>query len=354
MANSSAPLLELVDLEVRFQTWRGVVQAVRGVSLKINHNEIVGLIGESGAGKSVTGRSIMNLLTTRPGITGGQILVEGQDILTMAPSELDRIQGNAVTYISQDPLSSLNPVFTIGEQLIDAIIWSTQDNERSRSSWIYGPLKRLTPEERSKTKKAERRSVESLARVGLSDAERHMRDYPHQLSGGMRQRVLIAMALVKQPKLLIADEPTTALDVTVQAQILNLIKRLSESEGLAVLYISHDLSVVAQLCDRVAVMYAGHIVELADTKTLYRQPVHPYTSALLAVTSGNVRAEDLYEIPGEVVDMLDPPVGCAFHPRCPLAQESCRTENPLLKEIEEGHWVACPPGTDLYRNRNQS
>lgn len=347
MAGVEQALLEIQDLHVHFRTWRGTVQAVRGINLRIGHNEILGLIGESGSGKSVTGRAILNLLTTPPGVVGGSILYEGQDILKMSPAELERVQGKAFTMISQDPLSSLNPVFTIGEQMADAIVWSELTGTRPASGQAVKLLDRSSPEGRARAQRARQQARTILSRVGLPAPERQLNAYAHQLSGGMRQKVLIAMALVNHPKLLIADEPTTALDVTIQAQILNLIKRLSRAEHLSVLYISHDLSVVASLCDRVAVMYAGQIVEQAPTRTLFQNPVHPYTRALLRLVSGQTKAGDLYEIPGEPPDMVHPPPGCAFHPRCPLAQPQCREFVPPLLQVEEGHWVACPPAVEL-------
>lgn len=333
-------LLEIRDLQVQFYTWRGIVYALGGVDLRIGHNEIVGLIGESGSGKSVTGRSILDMLATPPGIVGGEILFEGQDILKLARVELDRVQGKEIAMISQDPLSSLNPVFTVGDQMTDAIVWSTLTGQRLGKGSIPKLIDRWTPAGRLRASVARQEAEDLLSRVGLPAPKRQLREYPHQLSGGMRQRVLIAMALVSHPKLLIADEPTTALDVTIQAQILNLIKHLSRSEGLSVLYISHDLSVVAQLCDKVAVMYAGRIVEQASALRLFRSPLHPYTQALLEAVSDR-KAGAFREISGEVPDMLAPPPGCRFNPRCPVAQGDCRRLKPALEEIEPGHWVAC-------------
>ncbi len=335
-------LLAVENLQVQFRTWRGMVHAVNGISFRIYDNEIVGLIGESGSGKSVTGRSILNMTTGEPGIVGGSIRFEGLDILQTSRHEQDRICGLVISMISQDPLSSLNPVFTIGEQLIDAILRTRFDAQ----PWdIVKMIDRQTPAGRLRAKEASLEATRAIARVGLPDPERQLRLYPHQLSGGMRQRVLIAIALVSHPKLLIADEPTTALDVTVQAQILNLIGRLARSEGMSVLYISHDLSVVAQLCNRVMVMYAGQIVEQASTKALFREPIHPYTQGLIAAVSG-LKAGELEEIRGEPPDMIDPPAGCAFHPRCPLAQAQCRQFMPPLEKAGPTHFVACPPSLE--------
>ena len=333
-------LLEIRDLRVQFYAWRGIVYALRGVNLHIGHNEIVGLIGESGSGKSVTGRSIMNMLSTPPGIVGGEILFEGKDILKISRAELDRVQGKEIAMVSQDPLSSLNPVFTIGDQMTDAIVWSKLTVEPPSQGSIAKLIDRWTPGGHARAEMAMQEAEELLSRVGLPAPKRQLLEYPHQLSGGMRQRVLIAMALVGRPKLLIADEPTTALDVTIQAQILNLIKQLSGSEGLSVLYISHDLSVVAQLCDRIAVMYAGQIVEQASALKLFTKPLHPYTQALLEAVL-DLKAGTFREIPGEVPDMLAPPPGCGFSPRCVEAEAYCRQCEPTLKEIESGHWVAC-------------
>lgn len=333
-------LVEIRDLQVQFYTWRGIVHALDGVDLRIGYNEVVGLIGESGSGKSVTGRSILNMLTTEPGITGGEILFEGRDILRLSQAELDHLQGKKIALVSQDPLSSLNPVFTVGDQMRDAVVWSMLGGQGSGKGSLAKLLDRWTPRGRTRTKMANQVAEGLLERVGLPAPERQLKEYPHQLSGGMRQRVLIAMALVSHPKLLIADEPTTALDVTIQAQILNLIRSLSQSEGLSVLYISHDLSVVAQLCDKVAVMYAGRIVEQASALELFQAALHPYTKALLEAVSDR-KGGAFREIPGEVPDMLAPPSGCRFHPRCPEVYDACQRHRPVLKEIEPGHWAAC-------------
>ncbi|HBY94670.1 MAG TPA: peptide ABC transporter ATP-binding protein [Chloroflexi bacterium] len=338
-------LLEIIDLRVQFRTWRGTVQALERVSLRVARNEIVGLIGESGSGKSVTGLSILNLLPAPPGIVGGEIWFEGRNLLSLPQQELERIQGKKIAVISQDPLSSLNPVFTVGEQLIDAILWADLVESDPAYASILKLVDRWSRAGRTRVKRAQERACELLAQVGLPSPKRQLRAYPHELSGGMRQRVSIAIALSSKPTLVIADEPTTALDVTVQAQILNLLKELAVSHGLSMLYISHDLSVVAQLCDRVAVMYAGQIVEHGSAEQLFQNPQHPYTRALLQAVIEH-RAGEFLEIPGEVPDMVAPPLGCHFHPRCPLAQALCQQFEPELEEIEAAHWVACPPALE--------
>jgi oligopeptide/dipeptide ABC transporter ATP-binding protein len=336
------PLLAVENLQVQFRTWRGIVRAVNGISFRIHDNEIVGLIGESGSGKSVTGRSILNMVVAEPGIVGGSVWFEGRNVFQMSRREQDQLRGLAIAMISQDPLSSLNPVFTIGEQLVDAILRARLNEQ----AWDDVRLiDKYTVAGRRRAKQAYLEAARAIARVGLPDPERQLRLYPHQLSGGMRQRVLIAMALASHPRLLVADEPTTALDVTVQAQILKLMGQLARSEGMSVLYVSHDLSVVAQLCDRVMVMYAGRIVEQASANALFREPLHPYTRGLIDAVSG-LKAGALKEIPGEPPDMIEPPAGCAFHPRCPLAQAQCRRFVPPLEKVGPTHFVACPPSLE--------
>ena len=333
-------ILEIKDLRVQFYTWRGVVQALCGVNLRIGRNEIIGLIGESGCGKSVTGLSILNLLSSPPGIVGGEIWFEDKNLLEIPKGELQLIQGKKIAMVSQDPLSSLNPVFTVGEQLTDAILWVHLNEAGVDRSSTFKLADRWTRGARERVKWAKESACEALTRVGLPSPKQQLRTYPHELSGGMRQRVLIGMALVSNPELLIADEPTTALDVTVQAQILNLIKDLADSQGLSVLYISHDLSVIAQLCDKVSVMYAGQIVEQTSSLKLFQNPLHPYTKALLQAVLYH-KAGAFVEIPGEVPDMIAPPAGCHFHPRCSEAFSLCQQHEPVLEEVEQDHWVAC-------------
>lgn len=337
-------LVDVQDLHVKFKTWRGIVHALRGVNLRIYEGEILGLIGESGSGKSVTGRSIMDLLEGRPGVVGGSVFFDDRDVFKMSRKQLDKIQGREISMVSQDPSSSLNPVFTVGTQLGDGLRNFLRRARRDRANG---------GEHAAKSRRAEQgwvkdRSTEMLRRVGFVEPDRHLREYPHQLSGGMCQRVLLAMALLSKPKLLIADEPTTALDVTIQAQILRLIKNLSRDTGTTVLYITHDLSVVAQLCDRVAVMYAGKIVETAPVEQLFRTPVHPYTKALLSLVAEE-NADNVIEIPGAPPDMIRVPSGCAFHPRCFLAREECQQIVPHLSPVDSVHDVACPPGLEKLR-----
>ncbi|SMC25956.1 peptide/nickel transport system ATP-binding protein [Desulfacinum hydrothermale DSM 13146] len=314
-------LLRIQDLSVRFFTYQGVVRALEGVWLSVRRGEILGLVGETGCGKSVLARSILRLIADPPGkISGGRILFKGRDLLALPMKEMRRIRGNDISMIFQEPMTSLNPVFTVGNQMEEVV--------------------RL--HQKVSRKAARRICVEMLTQVRMPDAEAVLRKYPHELSGGMRQRVMIALELSCRPDLLIADEPTTALDVTVQAQVLHILSDLTRARETSVLFITHDLGVVAHLCDRVAVMYAGKIVETAPVEALFQSPRHPYTRGLLAaVPSLDEDREFLASIPGVVPGLIDPPGGCRFHPRCDGAGEPCRRMEPAGVEVGEDHWVFC-------------
>jgi len=316
-------LLRVDDLRTHFFTLDGVTRAVDGVSFSVEAGETLGIVGESGCGKSVTALSIMRLLPAKLGrIVSGAIRFEGQDLLTLSEAEMRDIRGNRIAMIFQEPMTSLNPVLTIGDQIAEAAIIHQQ---KSRSD-------------------AMAHTVEMLRLVRIPDAERRVRDYPHQFSGGMRQRVMIAMALCCNPKLLIADEPTTALDVTIQAQILKLMLELKGRFGAAVMLITHDLGVVAETCQRVIVMYAGRKVEEAPVLELFDRPMHPYTRGLMASVPRRrleKSARRLQEIPGIVPSLREPIPGCPFAPRCGFATDRCRGEAPPLMEHAAGHWAAC-------------
>ncbi|MBX9961485.1 MAG: ABC transporter ATP-binding protein [Burkholderiales bacterium] len=317
----SAPLLEVRDLQTHFFTRAGVAKAVDGVSFDIAAGETLALVGESGCGKSVTAFSILRLIADPPGrIVGGRILFEGQDLLALTAAQMRTVRGNRIAMIFQEPMTALNPVFTIGDQIVEAVV---QHRVLDR-------------------KAAWRRTVELLERVRIPDAARRAYEYPHRLSGGLRQRAMIAMALACEPKLLIADEPTTALDVTIQAQILDLIDELKRETGMGVLLITHDLGVVAQHAQRVAVMYAGRIVEQAPIADLFADPQHPYTRGLLAsIPRGGAASARLTEITGMVPALTAMPAGCAFQPRCPLAFGRCGRDRPELSSNQANRRVAC-------------
>ncbi len=317
----AAPLLEIKRLSVQFFTHQGVVRALEEVDLAIQPGEIMGLVGETGCGKSVMARSILRLIPQPPGtISGGVILFKGEDILRVRPRRLREIRGNRISMIFQEPMSSLNPVFTVGNQMEEVIILH----------------------QRVDRKKARGIAVEMLQQVNMPDPAQVLTKYPHELSGGMRQRVMIAMELSCRPDLLIADEPTTALDVTVQAQVLTILVDLVKRLGTSVLFISHDLGVIAQLCDRVSVMYAGRIVETAPVTRLFAAPRHPYTRGLLqAIPPLDGDHELLQVIPGVVPHLVDPPAGCRFHPRCAERFSPCDSAVPQLREVDAGHAVAC-------------
>jgi oligopeptide/dipeptide ABC transporter ATP-binding protein len=316
-------MLSIRDLKTHFRTPQGVARAVDGISIEMGPGEVMGVVGESGCGKSVMALSILGLLPCPPAIfAGGEIFFKNQDILKLSPDELRRLRGDQISMIFQEPMSALNPVFTVGDQLMEVFR-------------VHRSLGRS---------EALKNSIDMLAKVGVPAPERRVREYPYQLSGGMRQRVMIAMALACRPALLLADEPTTALDVSIQAQILELMLELKEELGTAILLITHDLGVVAEMTRRVAVMYTGKIMEEASTLDLFDQPLHPYTRGLMAsipLADASFETDALNEIKGVVPSVTGLPPGCHFEPRCPDAVEICRTTPPLLEEIRPGHRVAC-------------
>jgi peptide/nickel transport system ATP-binding protein len=316
------PLLQIRGLKTYFQTEAGTAKAVDGVDLDIFPGEVVGLVGESGSGKSVTALSVLRLIPDPPGKISGSILFKGRDLLKLSWDEIHAVRGKEISMIFQEPMTSLNPVFTIGMQLMEAVLGH----------------------ERVSRKEAFRRSVDMLEQVEIPDPASRMNDYPQQFSGGMRQRVMIAMALACNPSILIADEPTTALDVTIQAQILELMLRVKDQrQDAAILLITHNLAVVAETCNRVIVMYGGKIQEVAAVKELFRNPLHPYTRGLLASlpTVDGDRQKRLSAIPGSVPSILDLPVGCKFETRCSERIEKCILIEPQLIESSPGHWVRC-------------
>jgi len=319
---SEASLLEVRDLKTHFHTDDGVVHAVNGVSFAIDEGETLGIVGESGCGKTVTALSILRLIPEPPGkIVSGQALFQQRDLLAVGSKEMCEVRGRKIGMIFQDPMTSLNPVLTIGQQITEALeLHLGMDSQQARE-----------------------RAIELLQLVGIPEAEERVDDYPHQFSGGMRQRAMIAMALSCNPYLLIADEPTTALDVTIQAQIIELVKRLKREIGLAVIWITHDLGIIAGLADRVLVMYAGSVVESADVRDLYKDPRHPYTLGLLASIPRLDEAgrKALTPIEGIPPDLINVPSGCPFHPRCGYAIDYCSLTMPELRKVGEGHMVAC-------------
>lgn len=318
----AANLLEVNNLKTYFYTRGGVVKAVDGVSFAMQPGETLGVVGESGCGKSVTALSVMRLVADPPGkIVAGEINFEGENILEKSQKELTDIRGSKISMIFQDPMTSLNPVFTVGYQIAETVKRHRKDVSNEQS-W--------------------RRAVEMLDLVRIPDAKKRAKSYPHEFSGGMRQRVMIAIALACNPQLLIADEPTTALDVTIQAQVLELMKGLSQEFGTAVMLITHDLGVVAGTCQHVNVMYAGHIVESAPVKQIFETPAHPYTIGLLQSIPrvDGTRGSRLTPIPGQPPDLINPPVGCPYAARCPRVQARCRQERPELITVGRGRQVA--------------
>jgi peptide/nickel transport system ATP-binding protein len=317
----SEPLLVVENLQTHFFTDDGVVRAVDGVSFEIQPRETLAVVGESGSGKSVTSLSILRLVPAPPGrIVGGSIRFKGRELLDLPPAAMRAIRGKEISMIFQEPMTSLNPVFTCGDQIAEALVLHEKLDRRS----------------------ARARTIEMLQRVGIPSPAQRVDEYPHQMSGGMRQRVMIAMALACKPSLLIADEPTTALDVTIQAQILELLKALQQELGMAVLLITHDLGVVAETADRVAVMYAGQVVEYADVRDAFKRTRHPYTSGLIAsLPRLGAREDSLRVIPGNVPNPSRFPQGCRFHPRCPCVEDRCRSQDPPVERVEGRHLSRC-------------
>ncbi len=326
-------ILEVKNLKTYFYTPDGVVKAVDGINLSLRRGRLLGIVGESGCGKSMTAMSILNLVPQPPGkIVSGEILYEGKDILKLKESEMRAIRGSKISMIFQEPMTALNPVFTVGEQIAEALRVHKGMNRREAMD----------------------KAAELLSLVNIPSARDRIKDYPHQLSGGMRQRVMIAMAISCSPSIVIADEPTTALDVTVQAQVLDLLKQLMEKIGMSMILITHDLGVIAEAANDVAVMYAGRIVEYASTEGLFAAPTHPYTEGLLnSIPRFNKKKrERLKAIPGVVPRLLDLPEGCKFYGRCGIAIDRCEKEEPLLKETAKGHLARCWVRERGYDARN--
>ena len=312
-------LLEVTDLRTYFFTEAGVVRAVDGISVDVKPRETVGLVGESGSGKSVTAQSALRIVP-RPGrIVDGSIKFEGEDLRAKSEDEMRKYRGPKIAVVFQDPTTSLNPVYTIGKQLTDIIMLH----------------KDLSKEDALKS------ALSLLERVKISEPEKRLRAYPHELSGGMKQRIATARALSCEPRLLFADEPTTNLDVTIQAQVLELLQQLQKELGMAMVMITHDMGIIADMTERVTVLYAGKVMEVADTKSIFTDPKHPYTEALLKAVPSVAQTRTLEVIPGNIPNLIEPPTGCVFHPRCKYAKEICMKEVPMLEKTREGHYVAC-------------
>ena len=331
-------LLSVENISTHFFTEEGVAQAVQDVSFSIKNGKTFALVGESGCGKSVTALSIMRLIAGPQGkIVSGKIVFDGKNLLELKEKQMRNIRGNKIAMIFQEPMTSLNPVYTVGNQIVEAI--RLHQKKGHEQAWTD--------------------TIEMLHKVGIPDPERRVSEYPHQMSGGMRQRVMIAMAVSCQPKLLIADEPTTALDVTIQAQILDLLDKLQEQNGMSILLITHDLGVVAERADDVAVMYASRIVEVAESKVLFEGPLHPYTQGLLrSLPRLGISAKRLQTIAGTVPDPLHFPTGCKFHPRCPIgnSDKRCQSVEPGLRQVCDGRCVACwyAPGYETEQEKKST
>jgi peptide/nickel transport system ATP-binding protein/oligopeptide transport system ATP-binding protein len=331
------PLLEIKNLKLEFGSGNAAVRAVDDISLSVEAGETVCLVGESGCGKSVTALSIARLLPAPPArYAGGEILLNGRDVLKMSKAELREIRGGVVSYVFQEPAASFNPVVGVGNQIKEALELHKPEKLRER-------VKHGVPGRGLVSRSSDAEVIRLLKLVGIPAPESRIKSYPHELSGGMQQRIMIAMALASRPRLLIADEPTTALDVTIQAQIIELLRDLKQKLGMAILLITHNLGIVGDIAERVAVMYAGQIVELAPAKELLRRPWHPYTQALMdSVPKLGTDAHRLISIPGNVPQLNALPGGCRFHPRCPKAQAECSQKIPALLEVAPNRWVRCP------------
>jgi oligopeptide/dipeptide ABC transporter ATP-binding protein len=312
-------LLKVEGLKTHFFTEAGIVKAVDGVSFDVKKGESLGLVGESGSGKTVTALSVLRIIPKPGRIVGGTVEFEGRDLLAKTEKEMQAIRGSKIAIIFQDPSSSLNPVYTVETQLRDVLL----------------------AHQTMTKKEAREKIIEILNLVGIPDAQTRMREYPHQFSGGMKQRVAIARALALQPTLLFADEPTTALDVTIQAQVLDLLEDLQKKLGMSLVMITHDMGIIAKMTSRVVVMYSGNVCETAKTEHLFVHPKHPYTAALLAAVPRLDRRKTLSVIPGNIPNLIEPPSGCRFHPRCKFAVENCAKAPPPLEEVESEHYVAC-------------
>ncbi len=312
-------LLHITNLRTFFFTEAGVVKALDGMSLEVNKGQSVGLVGESGSGKSVTAQSVLRIVP-RPGrIVDGSIMFDGEELLTKSEEQMRKLRGPKMAIVFQDPTTSLNPLYTVQKQLTDILMLHRD----------------LSKEDASK------QALHLLERVGIQDPERRLKAYPHELSGGMKQRIAIARALSCEPTLLFADEPTTNLDVTIQAQVLELLKQLQKELRMTMVMITHDMGIIADMTERVTVLYAGKVMEVADTPTLFRSPKHPYTEALLKAVPSVRQTRTLEVIPGNIPNLIEPPSGCVFHPRCKYAKDICTKTEPPLEKIDEGHYVAC-------------
>jgi oligopeptide/dipeptide ABC transporter ATP-binding protein len=350
MTSQHEPLLELRNLTTIFPLRRGVVQAVTGVDLTLGRGEILGLVGESGCGKSVTMLSILRLVPYPGQTVAGEILFEGQDLLQLPPGEMRKARGKEIAMIFQDPMSTLNPVFSIGEQIGESLrIHGLLDDGNRRLPWPFDKLRtwpfdrlRTWPFDRARRRAEQERTLKVLGEVGIPTPAEASRRYPHEYSGGMQQRALIAIALSCEPEILLADEPTTALDVTVQAQIMDLLNRINREHGTSIILVTHDLGLAAEFCQNIAVMYAGRIVEKGATDEVIEDPKHPYTQGLLAcIPRIRRKRQKIHPIPGIVPDLINLPLGCAFHPRCEFAREECLGHEVPLVEVEPGRMARC-------------